>query len=110
MTPERKGRMTTRKSTPAPALSRRTLIRSGAAMAALATLPGKSKASKTEDTMDTISQTGATQQASKVAADKRAIRPFPVNPVSDAELADLRRRIKATKWPERETVNDTSQG
>jgi hypothetical protein len=37
--------MTTRKSTPAPALSRRTLIRSGAAMAALATLPGKSKAS-----------------------------------------------------------------
>src|SRR5205085_12613927 len=37
------------------------------------------------------------------------IRPFRVK-VSDAELADLRRRIKATKWPERETVTDTSQG
>jgi pimeloyl-ACP methyl ester carboxylesterase len=102
--------MTTRKSTPAPALSRRTLIRSGAAMAALATLPGKSKATRTEETMDTITQTGATPQASKPVADKSAIRPFPVKPVSDAELADLRRRIKATKWPERETVNDTSQG
>ena len=37
------------------------------------------------------------------------IRPFRVN-VSDAELSDLRRRIKATKWPERETVNDDTQG
>ncbi len=38
-----------------------------------------------------------------------AIRPFRVN-VADAELEDLRRRIKATKWPERETVADASQG
>jgi pimeloyl-ACP methyl ester carboxylesterase len=37
------------------------------------------------------------------------IRPFRVN-VSDAEISDLRRRIKATKWPERETVNDDTQG
>ncbi len=29
---------------------------------------------------------------------------------SDEELIDLRRRIEATKWPERETVNDESQG
>ena len=29
---------------------------------------------------------------------------------TDEELADLKRRIKATKWPDRETVNDTSQG
>jgi len=29
---------------------------------------------------------------------------------SDADLADLRRRINATKWPEREVVNDQSQG
>ena len=26
------------------------------------------------------------------------------------ELADLRRRINATKWPDRETVDDDSQG
>ena len=37
------------------------------------------------------------------------IRPFHVN-VPEAELTDLRRRIKATKWPERETVTDDSQG
>src|SRR5688572_29418438 len=37
------------------------------------------------------------------------IRPFQVN-VPEAELTELRRRINATKWPERETVNDISQG
>ena len=30
--------------------------------------------------------------------------------VPEAELTDLRRRIKATRWPEKETVSDTSQG
>src|SRR6185436_5261968 len=43
------------------------------------------------------------------ATDKNAIRPFRVN-VPEAELAELRRRIKATRWPEKETVADTSQG
>ena len=38
-----------------------------------------------------------------------AIRPFTFN-ASDEALADLRRRIVATKWPERETVADTTQG
>src|SRR5258708_175282 len=38
-----------------------------------------------------------------------AVRPFHVH-VSDKELADLRGRIKATKWPERELVTDQSQG
>ena len=42
-------------------------------------------------------------------ADKTAIRPFRVN-VPEAELTELRRRINATKWPERETVTDASQG
>jgi len=37
------------------------------------------------------------------------IRPFRVN-VPEAEVADLRRRIQATKWPERELVADQSQG
>jgi pimeloyl-ACP methyl ester carboxylesterase len=37
------------------------------------------------------------------------IRPFHVN-FSDEQLADLRRRVAATKWPERETVSDASQG
>ena len=38
-----------------------------------------------------------------------AIRPFRVN-VPDEALVDLRRRILATRWPERETVADESQG
>jgi pimeloyl-ACP methyl ester carboxylesterase len=42
-------------------------------------------------------------------SDNIAIRPFRAN-VPEAELTDLRRRIDATKWPERETVGDQSQG
>ena len=37
------------------------------------------------------------------------VRPFRVN-FPDANLDELRRRIKATRWPDRETVTDTSQG
>jgi pimeloyl-ACP methyl ester carboxylesterase len=39
----------------------------------------------------------------------RDIRPFRVD-VSDQALAEMRRRIAATVWPERETVPDSSQG
>jgi pimeloyl-ACP methyl ester carboxylesterase len=56
-----------------------------------------------------MTQTGAAQQRSDQTADKSAIRPFHVN-VPEAELTELRRRINATKWPERETVTDASQG
>ena len=38
-----------------------------------------------------------------------AVHPFRVN-FSDAELDEMRRRISATRWPERETVTDQSQG
>jgi len=41
--------------------------------------------------------------------DKNAIRPFQVN-VPEAELSELRRRINTTKWPDRETVPDATQG
>src|SRR6478672_6579879 len=44
-----------------------------------------------------------------MASEKNAIRPFRVN-VPEAELTELRRRIEATRWPERETVTDASQG
>jgi pimeloyl-ACP methyl ester carboxylesterase len=37
------------------------------------------------------------------------IRPFRVS-FTDIEVADLRRRVQQTRWPERETVNDASQG
>jgi pimeloyl-ACP methyl ester carboxylesterase len=47
--------------------------------------------------------------AQQTGSDKTAIRPFQVN-VPEAELTELRRRINATKWPERETVPNASQG
>nr|WP_221382263.1 epoxide hydrolase [Actinoplanes polyasparticus] len=40
---------------------------------------------------------------------KTLLRPFTVE-VPDSKLADLRRRVKSTQWPERETVTDHSQG
>src|SRR3712207_7680324 len=39
----------------------------------------------------------------------RSIRPFRVDMPEEA-LADLRRRIAATNWPDKETVADQSQG
>ena len=38
-----------------------------------------------------------------------SIRPFRVS-ISDDEVFELKRRIAATRWPERETVSDESQG
>jgi pimeloyl-ACP methyl ester carboxylesterase len=50
-----------------------------------------------------------TDVARQTATGGPDIRPFHVN-VPEADLTDLRRRIKVTKWPERETVSDDSQG
>ena len=47
--------------------------------------------------------------AEPTRSDKVAIRPFQVR-VPEAELTELRRRVKATRLPERETVSDFSQG
>ena len=49
------------------------------------------------------------EDAQQTGNDKTAVRPFHVN-VLEAELTDLRSRINAAKWPERETVTDDSQG
>lgn len=42
-------------------------------------------------------------------AAETAVRPFTVE-IPDADLEDLRSRIAATRWPEKETVDDLSQG
>ncbi len=47
--------------------------------------------------------------AKQTGGENTAIRPFRVD-VPEANLDDLRRRIKATRWPERETVSDDTQG
>ena len=56
-----------------------------------------------------MAPSSATQHAREQAADKAALRPFRVN-VPEAELTELRRRITATRFPEKETVTDFSQG
>jgi hypothetical protein len=65
--------------------------------------------SKTIQKEDTVTQSSATQRGSEQVADKTTIRPFQVN-VPEAELTELRRRINATRWPDKETVTDESQG
>ena len=53
--------------------------------------------------------TTGVQRSVQQAADKTTVRPFRVN-VPEAELTELRRRINATRWPDRETVADATQG
>ena len=57
-----------------------------------------------------MAQAVSTEQGSKQTSDKNAIRPFGKVNFPEAELIELRRRINATRWPERETVTDASQG
>jgi pimeloyl-ACP methyl ester carboxylesterase len=66
--------------------TRRALLATTAAMGALSLMP-----------------------TSLMAQSASSIRPFTVH-FPDAALADLRRRIAATRWPDRETVTDESQG
>ena len=86
-----------------PLLTRRNVLAATAGVASLLPIhlaaaggPNSSHPSKSGDL-----QMGTTET--------EAIRPFSFR-ASDDALADLRRRIQATNWPEQETVADTSQG
>ena len=45
----------------------------------------------------------------RAAAVTEAVRPFTIS-IPDEEIAELRRRVASTRWPDRETVADHSQG
>lgn len=64
---------------------------------------------KTTNPRATASQADLTETLIVEPADDKSIRPFTFH-ASDQELADLKRRIKATRWPERELVDDGAQG
>jgi pimeloyl-ACP methyl ester carboxylesterase len=66
-------------------------------------------AKETTVTTDTEKVADAQAPATRQAAEDASIRPFTVH-VPEAKLQDLRRRIAATQWPEKETVADDSQG
>src|SRR3954471_7393025 len=83
--------------------TRRTLIATSAAVAALSLLPAQMGAAA--DALAQPSKQGAPQMATKTDA----IRPFSID-FPEESLVDLRRRVAATKWPERETVADSTQG
>ncbi len=57
---------------------------------------------------DTVDRPLATP-AIRTAQEDKSIRPFRIN-IPDAALTELRRRIRATQWPEKEPVTDDSQG
>jgi hypothetical protein len=57
----------------------------------------------------TIAQPGTATAVSKQVGGKTGIRPFRAT-FPEAELTELRRRVNATKWPDRETVPDATQG
>jgi pimeloyl-ACP methyl ester carboxylesterase len=59
--------------------------------------------------LPTVVQASPAAAASAQAAVSETIRPFKFH-ASDEALADLRQRILATNWPEREAVDDSSQG
>ena len=68
---------------------------------AAATVAASSRGMKAMTTMSQMTQ--------QTGGGSDAIRPFRVT-FSAEDVADLRRRVKATKWPEAETVRDASQG
>jgi len=56
-----------------------------------------------------VGAAGLFPAAARAASQDGAIRPFRID-VPEEVLVDLRRRVLATRWPDRETVGDRSQG
>jgi pimeloyl-ACP methyl ester carboxylesterase len=56
-----------------------------------------------------VAASGLILTPARATTPSEAVRPFRIN-VPEAELVELRRRIVATRWPDRETVTDDSQG
>src|SRR5918996_748933 len=56
-----------------------------------------------------VRSTGKETTMTTLVGEEAAVRPFRVD-VPEEDLIDLRRRIAETRWPERETVADESQG
>ena len=66
-------------------------------------------AAATTPSMESLMTITATLRESARPSATDLIRPFEAH-ATEEELAELRRRIAATRWPERETVPDASQG
>src|SRR5215471_19237031 len=91
--------------TEAPGFNRRWLFGAAVASVAAGPLDALGLSRRIDAMTDTL-----TEAPEQTGTDKTAIRAFTVKPASDADLADLRRRINATRWPEKELVADDTQG
>ena len=91
-----------------PGFDRRRFLGVAAAAAAAGPL-GLAGISRRIDAMTEAMRDALTDVVRPLTGERTDVRPFKVN-VPEAVLTDLRRRINATRWPERETVADTSQG
>src|SRR5688500_2427712 len=69
--------------------------------------PGYGQALQAPDSPRALTGSASTERGA--AAEDTSIRPFRFN-ASEEALVDLRRRIGATQWPEKETVPDATQG
>lgn len=83
--------------------TRRSFLTTSAAAGAV-TLLGLGRSTDARAAQSAPARTG-----SNAASGATSIRPFRIN-VRQADLVDLRRRISATRWPEKETVSDVTQG
>ncbi|GHB11056.1 multidrug MFS transporter [Streptomyces tendae] len=99
--------MTNPARSPRPGTGRRRFL--GIAAAGVAAgqvgLPGQALAAGTDQAAPTATGTAA----GWAPRPGSGIRPFRIK-VPQRELTELRRRIQATRWPDRETVKDRSQG
>src|SRR3984885_2239982 len=87
-------------SDPSSRPDRRTMLAASACAGAFSLVPTDLIAAATG---------GTTPKEHKMAATNAAIRPFHFEASKD-ELTDLKKRVAATKWPERELVPDATQG
>ena len=85
--------------------TRRRLLAGSAATGAVSLLPMRFVAARDVSTSGRSIQEGSSMGSTNVDA----INPFRVN-IPDEGLADLRRRLEATRWPTKELVEDRSQG
>lgn len=91
-------------------MNRRTMVRTGVILFAVAVCVALSSRSQRHTGLTLLAAT-ALGVATPAAAEGKdvAIRPFRVD-VPPGDIADLKRRLAATRWPSNETVADQSQG
>src|SRR5580700_10678536 len=82
--------------------SRRDFLRAAAASSAVAILSAESAADTARASTDKVAQVVLPPATT-------AVTPFKVS-VPQSAIDDLKRRLASTRWPERETVGDWSQG